>query len=276
MIIFAIPFRGKDSTNNWEKCVERLKLTLDSISNQTSDEFKCIVACNDIPHFANKYDERFEFIKTSIPVPTKWIEMARDKFYKLTVIAERIKEILLQLNSPQDGVYVMPVDADDYLNINIAQYCVDHPYENGFVSSFGYYWIENEKFLHKYKNMHTFCGSCNIIKMYLEDLPDKNTANPSKCHDQETAALLNSRYPIRFNHHTMVDHYSEIGKPFSLLPFPSTIYVRGTGDNISSLNHNENIMIYKNHFHPIAFLRKFNFFSKKLFNRKMKKQFGLI
>lgn len=79
-----------------------------------------------------------------IPVPEKWIEMARDKLWKLTMIVVRIREILENMPEPERGVYVMPVDADDLLNCRIAEYCEKHPSENGFVSKDGYVWENGE------------------------------------------------------------------------------------------------------------------------------------
>ena len=270
MIVFAIPFRGKETTNDWDACEKRLNNTLNSIFNQTDDGFKVIVACNDIPKLNKKYDERLEFIKTDIAIPHTWIEMARDKFYKLTVIAYRIREILLEQDNPSNGIYVMPVDADDLLNCNIAKYVKENPNENGFVSKDGYVYYKGKNYFRIYKNLHTFCGSCNIIKMYLDDLPSEKP-NPLLCHDQATAAELNAKYPIRFDHHIIVDKYREIAKPFAILPFRSTIYLKDTGDNISQLNSDTKV---NDRFHPIAFLRNMNIFTMKPINKKIKNEFG--
>lgn len=166
----------------------------------------------------------------------------------------------------------MPVDADDLLNCNNAEYCKEHPKENGLVSDSGYVWQVGKRFLRKYPQMYEYCGSCNIIKMYRDDLPDKCPAPASLCHDKETAAVLNLRYPIRYDHNTVVRRYAEEEKPFSTLPFCSTVYVLGTGDNISAIFHNENSERDKR-FHPIAFLRNINPFQMQYISRKIKKEF---
>lgn len=275
MIIFAIPLRSKGSSKNWEEVTLSFNNTLHSIFNQTSKEFKVIVACNEIPKLDVEYDDRLEFISLDIPIPNSWIEMARDKFWKLTVIAVRIHQILIEQENPEDGIYVMPVDADDLLNCHIAQWCDKHPNEFGAVSDKGYVWDNNGKFLSIYSEMHTYCGSCNIIKMYREDLPEKLPVDSSMCHDKETAGILNKRYPIRYDHNTVVERYDEMGKPFARLPFYSTIYVRKTEDNISKLYQRENGIINNDRFHPIAFLRSLNIFKYKLINRQIRKEFGI-
>ncbi|MDO4189716.1 MAG: hypothetical protein Q4D29_12090, partial [Lachnospiraceae bacterium] len=227
-----------------------------SIFNQkNSTNFKCIVACNDIPELFKEYDERLEFIKMDLPVPTEWIEMARDKFWKLTKIAVRCRQLLEEQEEPENGIYVMPVDADDLLSNKIAEYCETHPDENGFVSSDGYDKYDDENKLHVYKNLHTFCGSCNIIKMYREDLPEKMPYSDEFCHDKEIAGILNKKYPIRYDHNVVVDRYDSMGKTFAKLPFRSTIYCLGNGDNISSIYHSTYSQVDNRRFHSIALVR---------------------
>lgn len=271
MIIFAIPFRSKETTNDWDACVNRLNNTIKSIFNQNDNDYKVIIACNEIPDIDFKDDDRLEFIQLDLAIPKEWIEMARDKFWKLMIIAKRIREILLQQENPDNGIYVMPIDADDLLNCNIARYVKEHPNENGFVSRDGYIHYRGKKYFRIYKDLHTFCGSCNIIKMYLEDLPETCPEN-DLCLDQETAAVLNKKYPIRFDHNIIVDKYRTMNKPFAILPFRSTIYLRDTGDNISQLDKEKN---KTKGFHPIAFLRSNNIFSMKYISKNIKKEFGI-
>ena len=86
---------------------------------------------------------------------------------------------------------------------------------------------------------------------------------------------MNQRYPIRFDHNVVVDYYEKIGKPFSVLPFRSTIYVLNTGDNISAIYTMENPTKELKRFHPIALLRKFNILNRHLFTNTLRKEFGL-
>lgn len=275
MIIFAIPLRGKETANNWEHCLKLLNNTLKSIFNQTNPNFKCIIACNDELKLDRQYDERVEVIRMDLPVPQGWLEMAHDKFWKLLRIAVRAREILETQKQPENGIYVMPVDADDYLNRNIAAWCEMHPNEYGAVSKDGYVWNGSNRFARIYKEMHTYCGSCNIIKMYREDLPESMPYSDDLCHDTATAKILNRRYPIRFDHNKVVEYYRNIGKPFATLPFRSTIYVLGHGDNISSIYHKQYGQLSEKRFHPIAFLRSLNVFERKVITKGFMKDFGM-
>ena len=274
MIIFAIPFRAKRTTKNWKDSCKNLENTIDSIFNQTDPEFRCILACNEMPDFTKKYDSRLEIISLDISAPTKWIEMARDKNWKLLVIAKRIREILESQLDTSEGVYIMPVDGDDLLNRNIAAYVKRHPNENGFVSKSGYVdW--GKTYLTIYKNMYTFCGSCNIIKMFVDDLPAE-LPDSKYCHDKEMARKLNARYPIRWDHNIIVDKYAKMGKPFAYLPFRSTIYKKNTGENISNLYAFENYKKEDKRFHPVAFLRTLNPFQYKRISPKLREDFFLL
>lgn len=246
-IIFAIALRSQGSTDNWKNVTENFNNTLKSIFNQTNPNFLVYVGCNEIPELYEPYDERLQFFQVANPVPKEWLEMARDKFWKYSVVAQKIRDYLLETSNPGNGVFVLPMDADDYVHNQICEYVGSHNEANGFVSEYGYVFYHKNNRLIKYNQMHTLCGSCNIIKMYLDDLPSELPA-PELCFDKETAGVLNSRYPIRWDYHILVEKYKDLGKSFSILPFPSTIYYLGNGDNISaiySLEHASKATIMK-------------------------------
>lgn len=279
MIVFAIPFRAKETTKDWNSCLKRLEHTLDSVFNQTDPNFKCILVCNSVPEkWGGQYDDRLEIIKTDLAIPQKWIEMSRDKFWKLTIAAVRIHEILMEQSAPEKGIFVMPVDADDILNCRIAQWCEEHPEANGAVSEDGYVWEEGSRYMRIYPQMHTYCGSCSIIKMFERDLPAAMPYPDELSLDRHTAGILNARYPIRYDHNTVVQRYADEGKPFEILPFRSTIYVRATGENISGIAQKE--AEEKNsqqgrRFHPVAMIRKWNVLDKKRLTKGIRREFGI-
>lgn len=165
MIIFAMPLRAEESANNWNVVLAHFHRTIRSIFNQTNPNFRCIVACNKKPVMDREYDERLEFIELPyMPVPNTWLEMARDRLWKLLAVAVRARAILEDQDNPENGIYIMPVDADDLLSRHIAEYCERHPNEHGLVSRDGYVWQSDKRYFRTYKDMHTYCGSCGIIK----------------------------------------------------------------------------------------------------------------
>ncbi len=64
-----------------------------------------------------------------------------------------------------------------------------------------------------------------------------------------------------------------LGKPLQRLPFRSTVYVLGTGENISSDDPAN--ATGEDRFHPIAFLRSINPFRHKLLTPAVRREFGM-
>ncbi len=118
-----------------------------------------------------------------------------------------------------------------------------------------------------------FGGTMNIMKMYADDLPDE-LPDQSLCFDKATAMMLTKRYPIRWYDIEAEGKFASIGRPFDRLPFRTTIYVLGTGANISS-NDPANNAGHKR-FHPVAFLRQINPFDKKPITATIQKEFGMM
>lgn len=234
MIIFVIPLKARGASSDWEGCVARFMQTVQSCYRQTNPNFRILISCDEKVDLGFE-DERIEFlVSDDIPLPRSWEEKVRNKSWKQLVAAVRIKEILQEQKHPEKGIYVMPVDADDLVSFRLVQFAEDHPNENGFVSKYGYVWHQGQKYVRRYKDMHRYCGSCNVIKMYLEDLPDTIPVETEFCYDPVVCRGLNSKYIIRKDHGKIVDIYEEKGKPFSVCPFATTVYRLSTGDNISS------------------------------------------
>lgn len=112
----------------------------------------------------------------------------------------------------------------------------------------------------------------NIMKMYKGDLPDE-LPDPSFCFDHDTAMKLTERYPIRWYDIEVEQKFAKQGRPLDRLPFRSTIYVLGTGSNISCSDPNNRTD--KKSFHPMAFLRSINPMTHRYVTKKIKKDFGI-
>lgn len=124
----------------------------------------------------------------------------------------------------------MLVDSDDLVSRNLAQYCLDHPDENGFISAYGWRWVEGSSFVRKMRNLYRTCGSCTIVNWDVSDLPD---AMPADFYNQER-----DKYLICGNHRYIPQNLEQKGRKLAELPFPSTVYVQGTGENHSILSGN--------------------------------------
>lgn len=271
MLCFTISLRSQNSTNQWDQVVSDFNHTLHSVFNQTCGDFRVYVGCNEIPTLYEEYDERLIFVPVKLPTPLTWEERCRDRSWKLLACACEIKKDFDALAVHGGGVFVFPVDADDFIHCEIAQYVHDNPNANGFKSATGYRWIKGSHILHI---SPYYGGTMNIMKMYRNDLPDV-LPDSSLCFQKETALQLTQRYPIRWYDIEVEKKFAALGKPLSPLPFRSTIYVLGTGSNISSDDPSVSICKTRRP-HPVAFLRKINPFDKRFLTQSIRKTYGLV
>lgn len=97
----------------------------------------------------------------------------------------------------------------------------------------------------------------------------------------ETGKYLMDHYSICWDDWEVIGKYKLMGRPFNMLPFPSTIYVTDTGENISNsdprINHapGKFAKITGLDIHPIAIVRKINPLDKRWLNQRLKKEFAI-
>ncbi len=170
----------------------------------------------------------------------------------------------------EHGVFVFPVDADDYVNCHIAQWVLDHPNANGFKSNTGYRYVCGQNYV---TITPWYGGTMNIMKLYREDLPEE-LPDESTSFQKEVASALTERYPICWYDIEAKGKFAAIGRPFSELPMRSTVYVVGTGDNLSDRDPANSRK--KDRFHPVAFLRKINPCDKRFLTKRLRKEYGMV
>lgn len=152
----------------------------------------------------------------------------------------------------------MLVDSDDLISNRIAEYVNAHPEKNGFLSNYGYVYNEGLPYMKKMSALHRTCGSCSIVNYSVEDLPDKMPAN------FWDNSFKNS-YIIRKSHRQIPDYLKEQGRELERMPFPTTVYVRNTGDNHSMMGGSD-----------LSWKRKVEMFlrRKTYINHDIKTEFG--
>lgn len=221
MIYFGIPLRSKAASNDWSSVTRVFNRTLRSVYRQTDPDFKIFVACHDIPALDKEYDGRVRFLISDQPTPTTGNEMMLDKGWKVSMIAAEIKRL--------GGGYTMLVDSDDIISNRVAEYVNFHPGENGFLSRHGYVYNDGFSYMKRILAPHRICGSCAIIHYSDRDLPDEM---PKDLWDDSPK----DKWIIRRSHRTLPDYLAEHGRKLEIMPFPTTVYVRNTGDNHSMLD----------------------------------------
>ncbi len=280
MIVFLVSLRSKESSKNWDFDEKMFNNTLRSIFNQTCDEFLVYVGCNARPKLYDndgkpvEYDSRLRFVEKNMPVPVSHREKCRDRAWKLLYCAQELRKKFDEY-AENGHLYVMLVDADDYVNCNIAQYCKDNPEKHGFKSALGYKYSYGNRLLIK---TPYFGGTMNIMSLTKEELPD-NMPTESEFYDIELAGCLNTVYPVAWTDHEIEGKFKNMGRPFERLPFKSTIYVVDTGSNISQQEAKRirEGSIGKKHrrIHFGVILKKLNIFQYKYLSKGVKREFGM-
>lgn len=221
MIYFCIPLRSKASSQNWAEVTRVFNRTLNSVYAQTDPNFKIFVACHEIPVLDRKYDERVEFLLSETDTPKTKEEMLLDKGWKISMMAKKVRAA--------GGGYTMLVDADDLISNRIAEYVNSHPRCNGYLSRYGYVYHEGSDYMKRVENLHKLCGSCSIVYYTPDDLPNEM---PKSFFDNSPV----DRWIIRKPHCDIPDFLEAHGRRLSTIPFPTTVYVRDTGDNHSMMD----------------------------------------
>lgn len=276
MICFIIALMNRAVAKDWKTVQQNFNNTLHSIFNQTDSNFRVYVGYTDKPDLYENYDERLILIPCNTHTPKKRIEKLRDRGWKLSACANAIYNDYDELAFKEGGVFVFPVDADDLVNRNIAAFANSHPTANGFKSRKSYVY-QGKKYLgRKYLEITPyFGGTMNIMKLYKEDLVDE-MPDVKYCFDYETASFLHEKCPVRWTDQEVEGLFAELGRPFTYLPFRSTIYMLGTGDNLSDGDPNLKKKEHnKKNFHPIAFLRRIMPFNKVWITKTIQKDFGI-
>lgn len=125
------------------------------------------------------------------------------------------------------GGYVLPVDADDLISNKIAAFFESRDDGKCYVSKNGWIWNSPSHYLFKAKDLWRTCGSCTVIYYKKEELPDT---------DFEHKNISTKEYIFQKSHRFVPDFAKKCGKIFGIMPFSSTVYVLGTGENHSILS----------------------------------------
>ena len=268
MLYFTIALRSRESTNKWDSVVSDFEDTLCSIFNQTCDDFEVYVGCNDIPVLKAPFNHRLHFVCVHTPKPKDWLDGCRDRAWKQLACCAQIKKDLGP-HLPNDGVFVFPVDADDFVNNKCAAYVKEHPGANGFKSEKSYRWNKGTR---RMEISPYFGGTMNIMKLKPDELPDE-LPDISLCYDKPTCVQLNEKYPVRWDDIAVEGKMAQLGRPLEKLPFRSTIYVLSTGANLSCNDPRNGAARYKIHWGVL--LKKINVFNWKRMDRKIRQEFGI-
>ena len=203
-----IPLQSKSTAKDWQKVCQLFERCVRSISQQTSPEFQVIVICNEEPDI--KFDNpRINYIKVDFPPPKTGSGKEKDK-------SKRILTGLFYASSYSPS-HVMIVDADDCVSCRLAEFVSSQANSVGWYVKKGYVYSEGSRLIYYRKSsFYSWCGTSLIAKFSILNTP-------------RTQVDLAQKLPHFYWNHKDV---KPSGHELNPLPFPGTVYIIGTGENM--------------------------------------------
>jgi len=219
MLAFIIPLKSATVSDDWHKTSALFERCLRSTCNQTSDAFRTIVVCNEMPEVSFQSD-RVTYVTVDFLPPQKETHpVARG-------LTDKGRRVLKGIMTAQqfNPTHVMVVDADDCVSNRLAEFVSQHPKVNGWYLESGWKYREGDAHVYiKRRRFYTMSGTANIVSVRHLDLPAEPEYNRGYGY-----------YKFYIDHQKTKQFMAERQAPMQPLPFPGATYVLATGDNMSS------------------------------------------
>ena len=220
----VIPLKSKAASRNWNVTCQSLKLTIQSIIGQTSQEFYAIIVGHDKPGILDGIDlDKFniEFIELEIPPPHNRPDEFTQEDYTRDKNAKIVRG-MQELASKYHIDYWYALDADDLISKNFVEYFQSCDIGAGCILEGGDIIFKRRKRYIPYSKMSLICGSTSILADYVVKIPDKLDGN--------FGGVAWTRYS-----HTDMEAFfkNELKQPYKRIYHRLVGYVLDHGDNCS-------------------------------------------
>jgi hypothetical protein len=243
MLVFVVPLKGTQASKSWEVVTQLFERCVKSLCNQTSPNYRVVVVCNEKPRIEFRHSH-MTYIEVDFPPPNEPDALCRGNTDKGRKILKGL--VYAQEFSPS---YTMAVDADDCVSKYLAEFVQENQHSNGWFINKGYKYQNDSNYIYiKRRNFYKMCGSCNIIKYELNQIPKNPEYNRGYGY-----------YKFYIDHEKVRDTLAKQGTPLEALPFPGSVYVVETGENL---------------YYEATRLR-FNILNRKLLNKSIQEEFSL-
>lgn len=207
MLVFIVPVKSKQVSQSWQRLSALFERCLKSVCNQTSSEFKVVVACHEKPKTDFSHPNIY-YLQVDFSPPN--ISNLSYGQVKGSGDIDKAKKVLAAVDFSKqfNPEHIMVVDADDCVNKDIAEFVNQHTKCDGWYLKQGYLYEEGKKFIFlNTKNFYQSCGSSIIIKYDL--------------------------YPLLFSGDYYEHHNFALKDNITLqeLPFVGAIYIIKHGEN---------------------------------------------
>lgn len=226
MLIFIIAFRPASTTKSFDRVCQLLQVTLSSVANQTSRNFRVYVICHDPPSLGQRFDYVNVIGCPFRPPPDNVLELDQAEARRL-MRTDKARKNLFGLSIARDyrGSHVMFLDYDDLVSSRLASLVESTPESCGWFFNTGYLMFSRDpRWMYARRCFHHECGSSHILKTCDAPFPAK----------LDFSLGLEDYFVRRYHVHAhLADSMKNKGTPLLSLPFPGAVY----------LCHNENALI---------------------------------
>ncbi len=210
IITFGIPLAPKCRINYWEKSQDNLNRTLNSLENQSSNNYNVVLVRTDHDKIRLDKEYRNLFILDNPDLE----EFSIDKDNKTRAA--------MYMHWELKAKFFQRLDSDDLIHKNLVKFVEDNDNKYGWLIQYGYFYKPDINVIISFDNFWQHCGSSSIIN-YTE-----NECKNGPEHE--------------FHHQKIPANRMKIEKPLSIIPFRAGAYVIH-GNNVSTSKHEK---IFKN------------------------------
>lgn len=211
MVRFIVPLQSPQASANWSKVSRLCNITLQSIINQTTDDFEVVLVCNEPPENFKPH-HKIKVVHTDLPPPNGGgeIRMA-DKWKKV--------RIGLAYYQGKSDAWYMVVDADDRVSKHLARFVNEQNYKPGWYVDRGYVYDYGFPWVYVHDRLDLICGTSSVVYCPSGLLP---TGHEDKA---------DANYIVRYGHTRIKSYFDEQGTPLKPMPFSGSVYMTHTGEN---------------------------------------------
>ena len=231
MLVFVTAVRHPLNSASYARVGRLLDATLHTVVRGSDPDFRVVVVHNEMPPLEAN-DSRISFLQVSFPPPSSERKSridftlgVKDKGMKLIAGAAAAREL--------NADHIMFIDCDDLMHRDLASYANQRHEESGWFAPNGYiHSVGSAAVQEVIGDFHHRNGSTSIVRSDLLQIPSAITPTSSQA---EIVELVGEDYVVGLIgvHGKWNDFLAQSGNHLEPLPFPSTIWEIGTGENAS-------------------------------------------
>ncbi len=243
MLVFVVPLKSPQASKSWQLVTQLFERCVKSLCNQTSPNYRVIVVCNERPRI-KFHHPNITYIEVNFPPANESDPISIGHTDKGRKILKGL--IHAQAFSPS---HTMAVDADDCVSKHLAEFVHKNQNGHGWFINKGYKYQNGSDIIYiKRSHFYKMCGTCNILKYDLNQLPENPEYNRGYGY-----------YKFYIDHEKVRETLTQKGTPIKPLPFPGAVYIVATGENL---------------YYGSTKLT-FNILNRKFLNPSIQEEFGL-